>query len=317
MTVIRRYTAEQRGMWDDFVARAANSTFLHMRGYMGYHADRFADCSLMAFDGKGRLVAVLPATLSADGSTLSSHAGLTYGGWITGGRHMDTSLFMEVWDAALDMMRSEGVEQFVYKPVPWVFCRYPSENDIYALWKSKAVKTACQLSSAIPLDRPPLYAKTVRYMVSKATRAGVTVERSDDFAAFWRMLEECLDTRHDARPVHSLAEIQLLDSRFPDEIRLYMAYGPTREPVAGTVIYRAGAAIHTQYIASTREGRACGAVNALLCHVIENECAGARYFDFGTSCEDSGRRINHGLLDFKYSLGGRPVCFDTYLISLP
>lgn len=316
MIDIQRYSDERRGEWDDFVAGAANATFLHMRGYMDYHAHRFADCSLMAFNEKGRPVALLPATLSADGRELSSHAGLTYGGWLTDRRHMDTSLFMEVWDAAIAYMRTLGVERFVYKPVPWVFSGYPSENDLYALWRTGAVKTACQISSAIPLDRPVLYGKTVRYMVGKALRAGVTVERSDDLGAFWGMLEECLDERHDARPVHSLDEMRLLASRFPENIALYMASGPDGVPMAGTVIYKAGAAAHTQYIASTAAGRACGAVNALLCQVIERECAEARYFDFGTSCEDGGRLINHGLLDFKYSLGGRPVCFDTYVITL-
>ena len=44
---IVRYTAEQKTVWDSFVATSKNGTFLFMRDYMDYHADRFADHSLM------------------------------------------------------------------------------------------------------------------------------------------------------------------------------------------------------------------------------------------------------------------------------
>ena len=37
--------------WDNFVASAKNSTFLHMRPYMDYHSDRFNDYSLVAMKG--------------------------------------------------------------------------------------------------------------------------------------------------------------------------------------------------------------------------------------------------------------------------
>ena len=40
---IIRYTADRELEWNDFVGQSKNATFLFYRGYMDYHADRFAD----------------------------------------------------------------------------------------------------------------------------------------------------------------------------------------------------------------------------------------------------------------------------------
>src|SRR5574344_2055536 len=75
MIIIQRYSAEHFDEWNSFVAASKNGTFLFDRRYMGYHSDRFADYSLMFYDEKHRLVAVLPA--NAEGDVLHSHHGLT------------------------------------------------------------------------------------------------------------------------------------------------------------------------------------------------------------------------------------------------
>ena len=36
-------------VWDDFVRRSKNATFLHLRNYMDYHRDRFVDHSLLFY----------------------------------------------------------------------------------------------------------------------------------------------------------------------------------------------------------------------------------------------------------------------------
>ena len=50
MTNIRRYTVEDKPLWDAFVAKSRNSTFLFLRNYMEYHRQRFTDHSLLCFD---------------------------------------------------------------------------------------------------------------------------------------------------------------------------------------------------------------------------------------------------------------------------
>src|SRR5260370_36236243 len=80
--LVERYTAAMQPLWDDFVRASKNGTFLLERSYMDYHADRFADHSLLVRDDEGDLLAVLPA--NADGPQLLSHGGLAYGGFVAG-----------------------------------------------------------------------------------------------------------------------------------------------------------------------------------------------------------------------------------------
>ncbi|MBR7126549.1 MAG: GNAT family N-acetyltransferase, partial [Prevotella sp.] len=93
MIDIVRYTPSRQQEWNTFVAEAINATFLFRRQYMDYHAQRFADHSLMAYN-KGRLVAILPA--HEDGEKLCSHNGLTFGGLLTVPRTTTTEV-MEVF----------------------------------------------------------------------------------------------------------------------------------------------------------------------------------------------------------------------------
>lgn len=46
MIEIHRYTAAYHRDWNDFVSESSNGTFLFLREYMEYHADRFTDYSL-------------------------------------------------------------------------------------------------------------------------------------------------------------------------------------------------------------------------------------------------------------------------------
>ena len=48
MITVEQYSAHMAQRWDEAVSSSRNGTFLHLRGYMDYHSDRFADFSLMS-----------------------------------------------------------------------------------------------------------------------------------------------------------------------------------------------------------------------------------------------------------------------------
>ena len=132
--------------WDDFVGASKNGTFLFDRNYMDYHAERFADHSLM-FYLKGRLYAVLPANVR-DG-VMYSHQGLTYGGLITGTAARAAAV-CSLFDELNAYLRRQGVTKVVYKPVPWVYASYAAEEDLYAIVKvCRARLVARDISSTI------------------------------------------------------------------------------------------------------------------------------------------------------------------------
>ena len=79
MINIKRYSSEDAVTWNIFNHSAKNSLFMFDRNYMVYHSNRFKDHSLL-FYSDDDLVAILPA--SEKDSSLISHGGLTYGGFI-------------------------------------------------------------------------------------------------------------------------------------------------------------------------------------------------------------------------------------------
>jgi len=316
MITIEPYTPQKRSEWDAFAASSRNATFLHLRPYMDYHADRFADASLIARDARGRIVGLLPACRS--GRAMSSHAGLTYGGWLLPPDRVDINAMMELWEAMTGHLRADGVTELTYKPVPHIYHKYPAEEDLYALWRAGAVVTARQVSSTIDLRAPLPPRKDQRHKLALAARAGLKTGPSERWADFWAILESVLATRHGTRPVHTLAEITRLHAAMPDRIELWGAESADGRLVAGTVLYLTDTVVHSQYIASGEEGRAAGAVGAMYAAIADRYTAEGRrrWLDFGTSCEDGGRVLNAGLAEQKASFGARATIYDTYTLSI-
>ena len=310
---IQRYDASMSSRWDDFVRASRNGTFLHQRGYMDYHSDRFDDCSLVAsIDGK--LCALLPACI--EGDTLWSHRGLTYGGWIVPLKHFDVTVMMAVMDAAALWMKDNGIKRFVYKAIPHIYHRYPCEEDLYALFRHGASLTETNISTTIDLTCPLPLDRGNKSGANAARKAGIRVGESDDWEGYWQLLSSLLDERYDTRPVHSIQEIRLLQGRFPNNIRLYTATLGS-ELLAGVVLYLSMPVAHCQYIGATPLGKESKALTLLFEHLInEYQRLGFRYFDFGISNEDHGRYLNEGLVRQKSRLGGRGIAYNIFEISL-
>ena len=306
---IKRYSDGCKDEWDDFVRDSRNETFLFMRGYMDYHADRFADFSLMAYRD-GRLHALLPAHCTA--TEFCSHRGLTYGGVVTDEK-MTAALMLELFGEILRYLRTyTSVGKWIYSPVPYIYARYPSEEDLYALYRFGARLSGRKVSTVVPSATAWGFSTLRRRKVKHAVREGLSISRDEDFSAFWKVLEGNLMERHQSRPVHTLEEIMLLHHRFPQQILLYRVCRAEGRTVAGCVLYVTKRVVHVQYIGSTPEGRACGAVDLLFYHLIHEAYKDVPYFDMGTSVEEGGRVLNEGLIFQKEGFGGRAVVYDTY-----
>ena len=310
---IERYTPAMQPEWDEFAATARNATFLHRRGYMDYHADRFTDHSLIARGDDGRILALLPA--NAEGGTLVSHRGLTYGGWLTPARRFTAATMLGLFADMRSFLRAAGFATLVYRPVPHIYHSVPAEDDIYALWRNGAVADAVGASSTIDLRRPRLLDHGSKNAINRAMHSGAVFGRSHDFKAFWGVLEEVLARHHNARPVHSLDEMLLLHDRFPDEIRLYTASVEGRVE-AGVVVYRCGTVAHAQYTAAGPTARRMRLLPALYAYIMDNDCDGMEWFDIGTSCEQGGHYLNEGLDAQKAGLGGRCTVYTSYRMQL-
>lgn len=310
MIEIKQYNLDDAAKWNEFVAISKQSTFLFNRNYMDYHSDRFTDCSFLVME-KGRISAALPANRKGD--TLYSHQGLTYGGLLTTER-MTAEKVCNIFSELNILLKEIGIKQVVYKAIPWIYHCIPAEEDLYALTNiCHAQLVSRDISSSFSLHDVRKFTESRRSGIRKAARNGILVSESQDLAEFWNILNNNLTAKYDARPVHSLAELQLLMGRFAKEIKLYMATTTNGEPLGGTLIYETPNVVHTQYISASPDGKAMGALDLLFDYIINKVYKGRNgYFDFGKSTEASGIVLNQQLIHQKEGFGGRGVCYDTY-----
>ncbi|WP_207540771.1 GNAT family N-acetyltransferase [Sabulicella rubraurantiaca] len=309
---VEPYAPSSAAAWDDFVERSKNATFLHKRRYMEYHADRFNDASLILRRG-AEIVALLPAHTTEAG--IASHNGLTYGGFLVSER-MTTPLMLEGFDAARRWLASRGVETFYYKTIPHIYHRLPAEEDRYALFRHDAVLVRRDLLSTIDMARRPVPQERRRRGAAKALQKGVSIQEDEGWEGFWQLLERHLASRYHTKPVHSLAEIRHLHGLFQRNIRLFTARDASGTLLGGVVIYETDEVAHLQYAAATSEGFACGCLDRLFLHLLDEVFASKRWFDFGNSTELDGRWLNDGLINQKEGFGGRAVAHDYYEIAI-
>jgi lipid II:glycine glycyltransferase (peptidoglycan interpeptide bridge formation enzyme) len=138
---------------------------------------------------------------------------------------------------------------------------------------------------------------------------------STAYEEFWPVLERNLRERYGRHPVHTLAEIQLLQARFPEQIELIVARHEGRV-VAGTVLFHTGTATHAQYIAAAPQGRELAALDLVFERAIALASQrGHRVFDFGISTEQEGKVLNASLEQFKHEFGSGTVAYDTFEVS--
>ena len=298
--------------WNLFVAASKNGTFLFDRRFMDYHSDRFCDHSLLVYRDQ-RLYALLPANQKDD--TLVSHGGLTYGGLVTDSRCSAKGV-LDAFTAINEYLRQQGFRHVVYKAVPWIYHQLPAEEDLYALTSvCHARLTIRDISSAIIGDRKMRFSESRKSGIRKAHRQGLTIAESTDFATFWQILNENLTGKYGVRPVHSIVELKLLHSRFPEKIRLYMVFdGET--PVGGTLLFLTPQVLHTQYISANAFGKQHGAIDLLFDHLINNTYKDYPYIDFGKSTVSDSADLNEQLIFQKEGFGARAVCYDTYEYDL-
>ena len=309
MFQICRYTPAQADAWNAFIAQSKNGTFLFDRHYMDYHADRFADHSLL-FYTEGKLLAVLPA--NARDGVLYSHQGLTYGGLVMS-EHLTMVQTMALFGELNDYLRQVGIHRVVYKSIPWIYHRLCAEEDLYAIHHvCRARITARDYATAIFLPNQLRWERVRRRGIQRALQAGLVAERNNDFAPFWQVLTDNLTTKYGVQPVHTLSEIELLHSRFPENIVQYVARRGD-DVLAGIVLYITPRVIHAQYSSATPEGKALGAIDFLYDHIMGLDNARHPYFDFGRSTEHpDGSGLNEKLVFQKEGYGGRGLCYDIY-----
>ena len=308
---ILAYKPEYKGLWDNFVSVSKNGVFLFYRDYMEYHSDRFRDHSLLFFKDK-KIVGLLPANL--DHHTLHSHAGLTFGGVISG---YDTkiSVMIDIFDTLIKHCKEQGINEIVYKAIPYIYHSVPADEDLYALFSHNAKLIGRNVTTSIYLPLKLKFDESRTRAIKKAQKNNLVVKRSYDFRNFMQIVKDVLANRHGTKPVHSQEEIELLSNRFPDNIQLFSSYKDD-VMLAGVIMYESKNVAHAQYIANSPEGQNLGATALVFDYLINTHYMGKKYFDFGISTEQMGQFLNAGLIAYKEGFGASAVMQDIYRLII-
>lgn len=308
---IKVYTSEQKSAWDDHVKISKNGTFMHLRDFMEYHADRFTDYSFL-FYKKDKLTAILPG--NTNGDIFYSHQGLTYGGLIMNETSYATDV-LEMFDLLISTLQAKGVTKIIYKAIPHIYHRHPAEEDLYALFRNNAILAERNISSTIRIEDPIKYTTLRKRGIKNARQASLRVNESDDIELFWKILSNNLNNKYNTAPVHSISEIRHLISLFPHNIKFFSVTDVNNDLLAGTLLFITERVAHIQYIAATEKGKLNNATDILIDHIIAT-FAEKSYFDYGISTEQKGDYLNKNLIHQKEGFGARGIVYDTYSIDI-
>ncbi|HEX8562864.1 MAG TPA: GNAT family N-acetyltransferase [Flavobacterium sp.] len=306
---VRKYEPADHQQWDAFIDEAKNATFLFYRGFMEYHSHRFEDFSLLIFENE-RLISVFPANRLD--TSVYSHQGLTYGGLIYNDIKLGQSI--EILRNLLIFLELNGIQRLHIKLIPTIYHRRPADEMNYGLFLAQAQRTRTDTLSVVDMKKTTAITTTRKQSIRRGVECGLEIRGDDNFDLFWNtILIPNLAEKHGAKPVHSIAEIQLLHSRFPENIRQFNVYNGNKI-VAGTTIFVSENVAHAQYISADADKNKLGSLDYLHHHLLTAVFHEKDFFDFGISNEDEGTKLNSGLLFWKESFGARTITQDFYVV---
>lgn len=281
------------------------------RDFMDYHSDRFEDFSLLIFNNK-KLVGLLP--LNRKGDEVYSHQGLSYGGFVFS-KKIKLKEVLSICQITLSYLKELGIVKLHYKVMPRIYHSYPADEMEYLFFLLKAQLTNTYISSVIDLQQPLKIQSNRMEGVKKAQKLGLVIKEEADFKLFWEeILIPNLNNKHNASPVHTVNEIELLANRFPKNIKQFNVYHKEKI-VGGATIFETPHLVHMQYISGDSNKQRLGSLDFLFHYLISKHYCGKKYFDSGVSIENEGNQLNEGLVYWKESFGARSCSHQSFIIE--
>ncbi len=308
---IQKYDPSRQNQWDRLVSQSINGVFIFYRDYMDYHARRFTDFSLMFFYGEN-LFGVLPA--HRQGNTLISHNGLTFGG-IVKNRNSSPEKYRKFWKILLEFLQENKIKTLIIKSLPWFYYPWLTAYEDW-LYKPYTTQTQTKFHWLIDTRKPPSVLLNADRRKQFKKKPVPIIQQSNDWESFWSILEKNLNTKHQAKPVHTLDEMKSLAGNFPGQIRLITAK-IEGETVAGAVLYDYEHVLHFQYLSALPDPTLRHAVDYLTAQIIRNNYDRYAYINLGSAqIPGENGRENPGLIYWKFSHGAEPFPQYTYRIDV-
>lgn len=294
------YNIDYYALWNNFVLNAVNATFLFHRDFIEYHGNRFTDASVLIFKSD-TLVAICPANKIK--TEWHSHQGLTYGGIVVGNDFNPVDFYVLIKELSC-FLKSRDCQSLLIKAIPQFY-----GNDVLLKLRHQLIKHQAQtyrsdMVLALDYSQPLNIHKTKLKHYRRNLESGFVISEEEDFSSFWNeLLIPRLHNKHQAKPVHTLEEIQYLKSKFKNNIKQFNLF-KNNELLAGITIFDTGTVVKSQYGATSEKGEKYRAIEFLFIHLIHHfKDSGRKFFSMGTVTEQNDLGYNPGLLKQKEELG--------------
>jgi hypothetical protein len=318
-----RYNDSLQHDWDNFVLeRAINGSILHTRKFYNHNASNKLDDHSFLIYNNGKIIALIPFTISAKdgGLVLNSHPRATYGGFVIS-KEVNIKEAVNLLELVIEESKSLGIKEIIIRnPFRILYNIHGDEMD-YAMWFHGFTIKSRELEIAIQLDKKEIlqsrYTKGAKSGVNKARKI-ILVEESEEYEAFWALLEKSLSEKYNAKPTHNFSDFcNLRVCLSNDKIKLFVAKFEGKI-IAGVLIFVVNkVCVHAQYIAYDILYQNVRPLNILIDYISNWAYGnGYKYFNLGMANENNGRIINHGLYKFKESYGGRGILRETMNLSI-
>lgn len=312
---IEPYEKKYEQLWDDFVLnKSINGTFLQSRNFLNYHPEgRFQDCSLLIFNQKNNLAAVIPACRDPNDVTcFFSHKGSTYGGIVLDKKHYNGDMLLEMIEDIESYLCVAQFRSLYLKLTPDILCAESPALLEYLLYY-KNYRQYSELNTYIDLANyddhiVSNFSQGKRTNITNCLKAGLICKPlavSEEIQKLYNILSENLK-KYNVKPVHDFNElIELKETYIPDNISFFGGYIKD-ELLAGSIVFyfHKTKTLHTQYLCAKEEFAKLSPMSFMYYSMIlEAKKMNYKKVSWGVSTENLGRVLNQGLLKNKEAYG--------------
>lgn len=296
---VTSYEENLKQFWDNLVTESTLGSVIHKRDFMEHHKDRFQDRSI-CFWNREELIAVIPGT--SDGVTWSSHAGLTYGGFISRGN--TPSELVHFSQELLKYLKNQGYKRATITLPSTSFCQESVVLQSYALQRIGFELAEVHLNQVF--DPQKVLPKKKIQNARTASNKGIKISDSrTNLREVYDIISQNLSTKYGRNPVHSIDELHHLIGKFPVDIKVYSA-NLDNQILGGAITFNSNRCVNLQYLGVSEFGKRIRAQDLLL-HSVINECIENRkYFSFGKSTSGDKAALNENLFKFKSEYAASP-----------
>ena len=321
MLSIKKYTAKNIILWNNFINTSNNGTIFQSQSFLKYHLKRkFIDNSLI-FKKKNKIIAVLPAVKhqSKNQLTLYSHPGASYGGIIIP-NEISFKTINEIIQSLEFYCIQNGFKSIILINTPIIYFNKPNESINYLLYWNQYFIKELYISHAVDLSSYNhigdfLSKRKQRYIKNSTQLSKFKIKPSDNFYQFYQILSKSKKT-YKTKPTHSLKELISLKKIFPKQCELLIT-SMDKKVVGGALLFFANKKVSLVFynvVDESFRNSQLSSYQLFKCMEFSKK-RGVSFVDFGVSHtpeQNNPLAPKLSLIKFKEQFGARGVIRTIY-----